>query len=381
MNDTYRPPSTKPAALAFLLAFLFFSVAFIVAQTCVITQLCAWMAAQSSQSAPAFADLQITYDSRIFLRPLQHVLQAFLYLIPFFHTGNIAAIFLTILFASLTAGLLILTAQHAGLPRLSGWLLVALFLTSPSVLSAVLSASGVSILVFFLALVFLHLTTWKNHAYWLALVWIGLGVSLAVLAQFSALFFLILPMLAALVIAFRHQPENIYYAENALWIMLTPLLYVFIVRFFFGYVLEGDPFAFSQFESSFLQDAPLKQSLALPILPRLAQFFNHTLTYIWLTNPAFTILSATTLILALVKRQLFPLVYLLALWVPPLLLRSSAQSGLYDPAAVIANLLLLSSLLLAVACAVLLKKNRWIFLLPALLLLAAWNGLQWILVL
>jgi hypothetical protein len=381
MNESYRPPTIKHAVLAFLLAFLVFSVAVIIAQTCTLTQLCVWMSAQSSQPAPGFADLQITYDSRLFLRPLQHVLQAFLYLIPFFHTGNIAAVFLTILFASLTAGLLVLAAQHAGLSRVSGWIFVALYLTNPVVLRAVLTASGVSILIFFIALVFLHLTTWKNNAYWLALVWIGLGASLAVLAQFSALFFLILPMLAALVIAFRRQPDNVYYAENTLWIMLTPLLYVFIVHFFYGFALEGDPFAFYQLENGIIQDAALKQSLALPILPRLALFFNHSLTYVWLANPAFIILSATALILTLIKRQLFPLVYLLVLWIPPLLLRSSGQTGVYDPAAVIANLLLLSSLLLAIETAGLFKKRRWIFLLPVLLLLAAWNGLQWFLVL
>jgi len=381
MNDNYQPPSFKPAVLAFLLACLVFSLVFGAAQICAPSPLCDWMAAQSGEPGSDLADLPITYDSRIFLRPLQYILQAFLFLMPFFHAGNIAAAFLTILFASMAAGLIILTVQHAGLSNAYGWLLVAIYLSSPVVLGVVLAASGVSILVFFLALVFLHLMTWQNNRYWLALVWIGLGSALAVLAQFSALFFLFVPMLVALAIAFRQRPDNAYYAENALWIMLTPLLYVFVVRFFFGYVLEGNPFAFYQLETGIIQDAALKQVITLPILPRLVQLFTQNLTYIWLTNPAFTILSTATIILSLIKRHIFPLAYILTLWIPPYLLRASSQTGVYDPSAIIADLLLLSSLLLVVIPTLLFKKNRWIFMIPALLLLTAWNGLQWYLVL
>jgi len=379
MNNTYRPPAIKHAALASVLAFLVLGTAFIIANTCAISPLCDWMSAQVNVDALEMEDLAITYDSRIFLRPLQVLFQAFLYLIPFFHTGNAAAVLLTLLFAALTAGLVLLAAQHAGFTPLTAWAFVAVYLTSPVILRAVLSASGVTIPLFFLALVFLHLRTWQANQFWLALVWIGLGAALAVLAQFSILFFLILPVLAALAIAYRRMPENVYYAENALWIMITPLLYVFLVRFFFGYILQGDPFAFYHLEDGFAADAVAKQALASPVLPRLADFFSGALTYIWLANPAFVILSALALILALLKRQVFPVVYLLVLWIPLLLLRSAGQSGFYDPSALLAGLLMLASLLLALAITGLSKK-RWIPLLPSLLLLAAWNGLHWALI-
>ena len=381
MNHTYRPPSIKQAFLAFLLACLILGTAFIIASTCTISPLCDWMAAQAKVDTSDMTDLVIAYDSRIFLRPLQVILQVFLYLIPFFHSGNFAAVFLTILFASLTAGLILQAAQHAGLRPAFAWMLFAIYLTSPALLTAVLSASGVTIPLFFLGLVFLHLLTWQGNQFWLALVWIGLGASLAVLAQFSTLFFLILPVLAALVIAYRRMPENVYYAENALWIMLTPLLYVFLVRFFFGYVLEGDPFAFYHLEYGFAGAAVAKQALAVPVLPRLAGFFSDALTDIWLTNPAFIILSALALLLTLIKRKVFPVVYLLVLWTPLLLLRSASQSSFYDPDAILANLLVLASLLLVVVIAGLFNKQRWFALLPSLLLLAMWNGLHWYLAL
>ena len=47
------------------------------------------------------------------------------------------------------------------------------------------------------------------------------------------------------------------------------------------------------------------------------------------------------------------------------------------PEWITANLLVLSSFLMVVISAQLWKKNRWIFLAPSLLLLAAYTSLQW----
>ena len=376
MKNGYRSPSLKHAALVSLLSILFFSVLFIIMQSCVGSSFCAWLAAYSDPSN-AFSQLDISYDSRIFLQPLQYILQAFLSLFPFFQTGNHAAIFLTILFSALTSGMIIIAAQYAGLRVEIGWIMAALYLFNPIVVRSTLSASGVSIPIFFITFIFVYLITWQNYRFWLALVWIGLGAALVVLAQFSTLFYLILPVFAALVIAYLEKPHNVYYTENALWILLTPLLYVFFVRFFFGYALEGDLFAFSQFENSPLQTEIIKQAFDLPVLPRIALFVRENITFLWLSNPVFILFSVATIITATIKRKIFPVIYTLIIWLPILLLRSGRQSGVYDPLWITANLLVLSSFLMVVISAQLWKKNRWIFLAPSLLLLAAYTSLQW----
>jgi hypothetical protein len=381
MNTAYRPPSIKPAAFAFLAAFLFFSALIFIAQNCSAGAVCDALTVQPRESAITFTQPQVTYDSRIFLQPLQHILQAFLYLIPFFHSGNIATLFLTLIFAALVCGLIIQAAQHAGLKLLVGLFFVLLFLSSPIVIRSTLSGSGVSILIFLLGLAFLHLMTWQDNRFWLALVWIGLGAALAVLAQFTALFFLLLPVLAALIIAFREMPQNVYYAENALWIMLTPLLYVFLVRFFFGYALTGDALAFYRIESGLIQAQAVKQALDLPVLPRLLLFLQDNFSYLWRANPPFVIISAAAILLGALKRKLFPAVYAVVLWIPLLFLRSARQVGIYDPSEIIASLSLLSALLLTVNIARLLPRARWLVLAASILLLAAWNALQWFLLL
>jgi len=376
MKNGYRSPSLKHAFLVSLLSILFFCALLLIAQGCVASPFYDWLAG-SSGTSNTFSQPDITYDSRIFLQPLQFILQAFLSLIPFFHTGNTAAVFLTILFSALTTGVIIIAVQHAGLRVEIGWILAALYLFNPIVIRSTLSASGVSILIFFLAFIFVHLITWQNNRFWLALVWIGLGAALVVLAQFSTLFFLILPVFAALVIAYCENPYNIYYTENALWIMLTPLLYVFFVRFFYGYALEGDPFAFSQIENSLAQTEIIKQTLDLPVLPRVALFVRENIAFLWLSSPVFILFSVAAIITAAIKRKIFPVIYTVIIWLPILLLRSGRQSGMYDPLWITANLLVLSSFLMVVISAQLWKKNRWIFLVPSLLMLAAYTSLQW----
>ena len=381
MKSAYRPPSIKPAAFAFLAAILFFSTLTFIAQNCTAGAFCDALAGQARGDASIFTQQQVTYDSRIFLQPLQHILQAFLYLIPFFHSGNIAALFLTLLFAALLCGLITQAAQHAGLRPLLGWSFALLFISNPFVIRSTLSASGVSILIFLLGLAFLHLMTWQDKRFWLALVWIGLGAALAVLAQFTALFFLLLPVLAALIIAYREMPQNVYYAENALWIMLTPLLYVFLVRFFFGYALTGDALAFYRIESGLIQAQVVKQALHLPVLPRLLLFLQDNLIYLWRSNPPFVIISAAAILVGALKRNIFPAVYALALWIPLLLLRSARQVGIYNPSDIIVSLSVLSALLLTCSMARLLPRVRWLVLAASILLLAAWNAFGWFLLL
>ncbi len=381
MKNTYRPPSLKQAAVACLLSFLFLTFFFAAAASCGASGFCAWLTAEGINNENTLPPSEVTYDSRIFLRPLQHIMQAFLYLIPFFNNGNLAAIFLTLLFTALTTGLFILAVQHAGLPVWVGWCLAALYLLDPVVLASVISASGISILVFFLAFTFAYLITWKDKHFWLALVWIGLGAAMAVLAQFSSLFFLILPVLIALLIAYRAMPHNVYYAENALWIMITPLMYVFLVRFFFGYVLTGDPFAFYQLETGLSQTMAFRGSITLPVLPRLVNDLIETLEYFWYSNPVFVCVSAAALLVSVLKKKGFSAVYIASLWVPLLLLASSRQVGIYASASLIPALLTVSTPLLIINAFRELKKHVWIPVVLSLLLLAAWNGLQWFILL
>jgi len=378
MKSNKRPPAIKQAALAFLIAVLFFTFIRFTARTCGFSQLCTWLDQNVQNNIADFPPSQVDYDSRIFLRPLQHILQAFLYIIPFFRTSHLASLFLSILFASLTAGLIMRAVQHVGLPIIVGWLSVLLYLSDPTIIESVISASGVPILIFFLTMTFIHLITWQDKRYWLALVWIGLGTAVAVLTQFNAVFFLILPVLAALVIAYRENPENPNYADNALWIMVTPLVYVFFVRFFFSFTLASDPFVFYQLENEPILVGVVKQMIQPPILPRLNILLRGQLTVLWLTNPSFVVLSAVTFVIALIKRKGFPAVFALMIWIPLLILAFSRQIGTYTETTVKASFLCVSALLIMLVNAAQWKKYHWLFFIPAIILIASWNFFQWL---
>jgi len=211
----------------------------------------------------------------------------------------------------------------------------------------------------------------------LALVWIGLGMALAVVAQFTAIIFLLLPVLNALIIAFKEKPNNVYYAENALWIMLTPLLYVIIVRFLFGYVMVGDPFAFYRIESGVVQLLTNKQSIIPHFIPRLVLLIHDFFSTIWFAYAPFVLVSAVAILISILKKKFFPFSTLMV-WLPLLVLRTAKQIGLYNYSSLMTALLVASTSIIVIISALKLKKYRMIYLIATILLLVIWNGLEWI---
>lgn len=377
MNTKSRISISKQASLAFIISLTLFLVTHLITSSCISSPFCASL--QSGQGlGPITTDkAPVSYDSRIFLLPLQHIMQILLRLIPFFEAGSLSAIFLTILFSSAISSLIILTAENAGLNPVLRWMLVAVYLSNPQIISATISGSGVSILAFFLLVVFAYLSNWQDRRFWLALVWIGIGSAFAVTAQFSALFFLLLPILAALIIAFRERPDNIYFTENAFWIMLTPLLYVLMIRFFFGYMLTGDPLAFYRFEIGAVQPAPIKQLINLPFSFRVMNLIAGQISFIYGSFPPFAILSAATIPLSIIKRKVFPLLFTIIMWIPLLILQSAKQAGIYNPISLTVFMAITSTIMIGINTSVQLKKTKASYLITICLLMLGWNAFGW----
>jgi hypothetical protein len=366
-----RPSSIKHAAAAFLVSLVFLTIMFMLCQNG------PWFVTPVDGSETPTDVLPAEYDSRLFLLPLQQMMQVFLRLLPFFQSANASAVFLTILFSSLTVGLIVLAAQHAGLHPAYAWALAGLVLSNPDVIRANTSGSGVSILIFFVLLALTYLLTWQAKRYWLALVWIGLGAALAVAAQFSSLIFLLLPVLAALIIAFREMPDDVYYAENARWIMATPLIYVFMIRFFFGYALTGNSLAFYTLEGGLAQSAGFRQGIDLPFLPRLIFMAGDNFATLWRLHPPFILISDGTILISAFKRRAFPVLFAGMLWLPLLVLLSARQVGFYGPGLIIPNFAIPATMLMVILATRQFKRFRWVVLAVSILVLAAWNGVQW----
>lgn len=378
MKTVMRAGAFKQAFLAFFISAVFFMMVYFTVPACAGSPICDIFTTGQDQSALTKIEQPTSYDSRVFLLPLQPFLHIFLNFIPFFQSGNLAAVFLTLFFASCVSGLIILTARHAGIRSIFAWLLIAVYITNWNTIFAVITGSGVLMLVFFLLLVFVYLAQWHSDHYWLALVWIGMGTALAVVAQFTAIFFLLLPVLNALIIAFREKPNNVYYAENALWIMLTPLLYVIIVRFLFGYVMVGDPFAFYRIESGVVQSLTNKQPIIPHFIPRLVLLIHDFFSTIWFAYAPFVLVSAVAILISILKKKFFPIFSTLMVWLPLLVLRTAKQIGLYNYSSLMTALLVASTSIIVIISALKLKKYRMIYLIATLLLLVIWNGLEWI---
>ncbi|MCD6576617.1 MAG: hypothetical protein J7K66_01225 [Anaerolineaceae bacterium] len=378
MKTDMHKRAFKQAFLAFSISAIFFLIICFSVPACAGSPICDTLSIGQDQSALTKIELPSTYDSRVFLLPLQPFLHIFLNFIPFFQNGNLAAIFLTLFFVSCVSGLISLAARYTGIRSIFAWLLITVYLTNWNTLYAVITGSGVFILVFFLLLVFVYLAQWYRDKYWLALVWIGLGMALAVVAQFTSIFFLLLPVFIALFIAFKEKPNNVDYAENALWIMLTPLLYVLVVRLLFGYVMGSDPFAFLRIESGITQSLTYKQTIISSFLPRLALLIPDFFSTMWITYAPFVLVSAFAVLISLLKKKVLPISFILIIWAPLLTLHLVKQIGLYDYASIVAALSVASTPIIAIISALPLKKYRTLYLIITVLQLVIWNGLDWI---
>ena len=300
-------------------------------------------------------------DSRVFLLPLQSTIEAFLRSAPWLSEKPFLSIILGMLFTAASASVIFLSGRQSGYRPFPCWLISAAFITNPFIVGLSAAGSGVSILVFFLLIVLTQVFQWQNKRYWLGLVWIGLGAALAVAAQFSALFFLFLPVLAALVAAYREKPDNIFFTENALWIMITPLLYVFLIRFLFGMLLEGDIFAFYGNEV-FMVSPAIKQNADFPILPRIAALIAAYIADIFVLYPPFSIISVLSIGVGVIKRKYFLAAFNLLIWVPLLILQSARQVGIYPPDAITLMTITACSVLLLQYSSLQFKMRRWILI-------------------
>lgn len=196
-----------------------------------------------------FGRFPLASDSRLFLLPLPVILQMPLMAIPALQPDVSAGLVISAFSAALLGALLFRLARVVGLSAPLRWLLLLSFITNPFILVESASGSPLMLLMcLFFSLLFFAFH-WLKIRNWLTLVNLGMAAALAVITRFNALVLVSIPLILVGISALWEKPEQPEYAENAIWIIATPVVYILLSRFFFSGFLTGNAVSFSGYDA------------------------------------------------------------------------------------------------------------------------------------
>jgi hypothetical protein len=317
-----------------------------------------------------FGRFPLTSDSRLFLLPMPVILQIPLMAIPGLWPDVSAGIIISIISASFLGALLFDFAKSYGFPAILRWLLWIIFIANPFIL--VEAVNGTSV-IFMMCLFFLLLSIafrWLENRHWLMLLNLGLSSALAIMTRFNSLVFIIIPLVIVGINALWEKPDQPAYAENAIWIIATPVVYVILARFFFISALSGSALFFENF------DKHISFSIELPSAAsglNNLQYLNHSFaTFISQISYVFplTFLILVLLILVSAVKSHWNNILLLALCCLPVAL---AYTNTFSPVNRYLLFIIPSGYFLLVAALNLVGRGRVIVTTLGVLLLLASN--------
>jgi hypothetical protein len=240
----------------------------------------------------AFGRTPVANDSRLFLLPLPVILQIPLLYIPILFQGVYASIIISVLSGAGMCALVMKTAKTIPLPIPLRWLLVIAVAANPFMVIESVNGAGTTLLMLFYCAIFYYAIGWLKNRHWLALASLGMTLALAVITHFSILALAILPIAVIGNNAWLEKSDQPAYAENAIWVVATPIVYVVFMRFLFSAGIEGNMFSFIRYDRLLTQPffIPANQSAfisAYPFLSRLLEVFGQ----IWQLYPPFLIMT------------------------------------------------------------------------------------------
>lgn len=235
-------------------------------------------------------------------------------LFPALASSGLAGIFMSSLFASCTAVLMIQAGDRFRLPRWSSTAISLLFILNPFMFLFGMNGLSDAPFIFFTMYAIVHVTYWLKNPYISHLVKVGFSLALAFWTRYEAVpFGMVLGLVLILVmidqskkrLSMEHtlkiNKKVYYHIESTLIVTWLPVIFSGLLWIFLNWIIMGNPLYFLNSEYS-----NVEQSSMLATDPKFMELIGHpwnSLVYVIDKMSYFSIPLFTVIVLKLINRR------------------------------------------------------------------------------